>query len=72
MLGIADQIGALKPGLQADVSVLDMLEGQFELRDNSGVTVTTPMMLAPAFALKAGRRFEADSPLIPAPVRLAA
>ena len=29
-------------------------------------------LLAPAFALRAGRRFEADSPLIPAPVRLAA
>jgi dihydroorotase len=72
MLGLAGQIGALKPGLQADISVLDMLEGQYELRDNSGETVTTPMMLAPAFALKAGRRFEADSPLIPAPVSLAA
>jgi len=72
MLGLADQIGALKPGLQADVSVLDMLEGQFELRDNSGETVTAPLMLAPLFALKAGRRFEADSPLVPAPVRLAA
>ena len=72
MLGLADQIGALKPGMQADVSVLDMLEGQFELRDNSGETVISPVMLAPLFALKAGQRFEADSPLVPAPVRLAA
>jgi dihydroorotase len=72
MVGMADEIGALKPGMQADLSVLDMLEGRFELRDNSGDSAVSEVMLMPAFALKAGCRFEADSPLIPAPVRLAA
>jgi len=29
-------------------------------------------MIAPVFALRAGKRFEADSPLMPAPSQLAA
>ncbi len=39
MLGLSDTLGALKPGMLADVSVLDILDGQFELRDNSGDVV---------------------------------
>ncbi len=72
MLGLSDTIGALKPGMAADVSVLGLLDGSFELSDNSGVVVQTPQMIVPLFALKAGRRFEADSPLIPPPVLAAA
>ena len=72
MLGLADSIGTLQPGWEADVSVLDMLDGRFELRDNSGVVVMAPQMLTPLFALKAGRRFDAVSPLIPAPMPMAA
>ncbi len=72
MLGLQDQIGTLQPGWEADVSVLDVLDGRFELRDNSGVVVTAPQMLTPLFALKAGRRFDSVSPLIPAPMPMAA
>ncbi len=72
MLGLQDQIGTLQPGWEADVSVLDVLDGRFELRDNSGVVVMAPQMLAPLFALKAGRRFDAVSPLVPAPMAMAA
>lgn len=72
MLGLQDQIGTLQPGWEADVSVLDVLDGRFELRDNSGVVVMAPQMLTPLFALKAGRRFDAVSPLVPAPMAMAA
>ncbi len=72
MLGLQDQIGTLQPGWEADVSVLDVLDGRFELRDNSGVVVMAPQMLTPVFALKAGRRFDAVSPLVPAPMPMAA
>ncbi|MEJ1977487.1 MAG: hypothetical protein WDN49_16680 [Acetobacteraceae bacterium] len=72
MLGLSGEVGALKAGLVADVTVLDILDGRFELRDNSGDVVVTPQMIVPGFALKDGRRFDADSPLIPAPVQAAA
>ncbi len=72
MLGMSDSIGSLQAGREADVSVLDVLEGRFELADNSGVTVTSPQMIVPAFTFRAGRRFEPTSPLIPKPMAVAA
>ncbi len=71
MVGMEDEIGALRPGMAADVSVLDLLDGKFELSDNSGVSVVSPQMLMPAFCLKAGKRHEVSSPLVP-PAVLAA
>jgi dihydroorotase len=65
MLGMAGEIGTLKPGLEADISVLDDLRGRFVLKDNEGTEVTTGRMLRPAFCLRAGKRFVADSPLLP-------
>ncbi len=72
MIGLSDRIGALKPGMEADVSVLDVIDGRFELRDNSGEVVVAPQMLMPAFALKAGHRHEVVSPLVPPATQLAA
>ena len=72
MLGMSGQIGALRPGAEADISVLDLLDGRFELRDNSGDVVISPQMITPVFALRAGKRFDAASPLIPAPMPIAA
>ena len=72
MLGLSGQIGTLRPGAEADISVLDLLNGRFELRDNSGEVVISPQMIMPVFALRAGKRFDAASPLIPAPMPIAA
>ncbi len=72
MVGMADSIGSFKPGMEGDVSVLDLLDGRFELRDNSGEVVMAPQMIMPAFALKGGRRFEVVSPLVPPAVAMAA
>ena len=72
MLRMSDTIGTLLPGREADVSVLEVLDGRFELRDNSGARVAAPQMIVPVFALRAGERFDAASPLIPAPMAVAA
>jgi dihydroorotase len=72
MLKLEDKIGALKPGREADVSVMDILKGRFELKDNTGNSVVASEMIVPAFALRAGQRFDATSPLIPVPARIAA
>ena len=72
MLRMTGSIGSLQVGREADISVLDLLDGRFELADNSGVTVMSSQMIAPAFTLRAGRRFDATSPLIPKPLAVAA
>ncbi len=49
----------------ADVSVLHDDRGRFLLRDNEDTKVVAERLLRPAFCLRAGRRFEADSPILP-------
>ncbi|MBE7728299.1 amidohydrolase/deacetylase family metallohydrolase [Komagataeibacter sp. FXV3] len=65
MLRMEDEIGSLQVDREADISVLDLHEGQFSMTDNSRFTMQTERMFMPAFCLRAGKRFEADSPLIP-------
>jgi dihydroorotase len=65
MLGMADRLGALKPGYTADVSVLWDDRGRFVLRDNEDNRVTAERLLRPAFCLRAGERYNADSPILP-------
>jgi dihydroorotase len=68
MLRTEDAIGSLQVGREADITVLDLLDGHFELADNSGVRVTAAQMIAPVFALRVGRRHDARSPLVPRPM----
>jgi len=65
MLGMADRLGALKPGYAADVSVLWDESGRFVLRDNEDNRVIAERLLRPAFCLRAGKRYDADSPILP-------
>ena len=72
MLGLSDSLGSLVPGREADISVLEVLRGRFQLSDTSGERVEASEMVVPCFALRAGVRHALDSPLVPAPLRLAA
>jgi dihydroorotase len=65
MLGLTDRLGALKPGYAADVSVLFDDHGRFVLRDNENNEVIAERLLHPAFCLRAGKRFNADAPILP-------
>ena len=65
LLGMGDTIGSLRPGTVADVSVLDCKSGRFVLRDNKRVEVVAESLIEPAFCIRAGRRFDADSPILP-------
>ena len=64
MAGMPDAIGALKPGMAADISVLDDLRGRFKLQDNERTVITAERLLEPAFCLRAGRRFDATAPIL--------
>ena len=72
MLRLTDKIGSLQAGREADVSVMEVLKGRFELKDNSDNRVVAPELIVPVFCLRAGERFDAVSPLIPVPARVAA
>ncbi|HTC07390.1 MAG TPA: amidohydrolase/deacetylase family metallohydrolase [Acetobacteraceae bacterium] len=72
MLAMEDSLGSLQVGREADISVLDVRKGRFELKDNSGEVVVADEYISPAFALKAGARYDADSPLVPPAMALAA
>jgi dihydroorotase len=65
-LGLADEIGTLRPGAAADVSVIADERGRWVLRDNEGTEVVAERLLRPLFCLRAGQRFDADAPILPA------
>jgi dihydroorotase len=65
MLGREAELGTLRPGTVADITVLDDRRGRFSLRDNGGTEVIAERVLMPAFCLRAGRRIEADAPILP-------
>ena len=72
MLGMEDEIGTLQPGREADVSVLEVLTGRFKLSDNSGEEVVAERLVVPAWCMRAGNVFRADSPLVPEPIAVEA
>jgi dihydroorotase len=65
MLGLGNEIGTLRPGVAADVSVLADERGRWVLRDNEGTEVVAERLLRPLFCLRAGQRFDADAPILP-------
>lgn len=65
MLGLTDVIGALRVGMEADVSVLTEKQGRFILRDNENTEVIAERLLQPLFCLRAGTRYEAVASILP-------
>jgi dihydroorotase len=68
MLRMEGEIGALRVGAEADISVLHDERGRFRLEDNEGSVVTAERFLRPAFCLRAGQRFDSNSEVLPRPV----
>jgi len=65
IMGMSDQIGSLKVGMPADISVMRLLEGKWTLEDGDGVQVKTKRMLQPEFVVRGSKMHDADSPLLP-------
>jgi dihydroorotase len=66
MLGMSKELGALKVGMPADVSVMRLLDGKWTLLDADKVAVKTKQILHPELVVRGGKVFHADSPLLPA------
>lgn len=60
-----DELGTLRVGSVADVSVLNDERGRWVMRDNEGTQVVTDRMLTPAFCLRAGERHDALATILP-------
>lgn len=67
MIGMQDQLGRLRVGGVADISVLSDARGRWVLSDNEGTEVETNRLLQPSFCIKGGLRFDATAPILPTP-----
>ncbi len=65
MLGMEKELGTLKPGVDADISVLHDERGNWTLADNEGTRVKAERMLRPHFCIRASERFDADAAILP-------
>jgi dihydroorotase len=65
MLALSDVIGTLRPGMEADVTVLRQKPGRHILRDNEKTEVVADSLLQPVFCLRAGIRHDAVAPILP-------
>ena len=65
MIGLFDEIGSLRVGTTADVSVLADERGRFILQDNEKTQVVAERLLQPLFCLRAGKRYDADAAILP-------
>ena len=65
MLGLSGTIGTLRPGVDADVTVLTQKPGRYILRDNEKTEVVADSLLQPVFCLRAGTRHDAVAPILP-------
>jgi dihydroorotase len=65
MLGLESEIGALSVGMPADISVMRLLPGKWTLIDSERVTHPATEVLHPEFAIRGGKVYSADSPLLP-------
>jgi dihydroorotase len=55
IMGYEGTVGTLKPGANADVSVFELREGNFELRDTDGNTIMAKRRLVAQVTVKDGR-----------------
>jgi dihydroorotase len=65
MIGLSNEIGSLRVGTTADVSVLSDERGRFILQDNEKTKVVAERLLQPLFCLRAGTRYDADAVILP-------
>lgn len=65
MVGMEGQIGTLKPGVGADVTVLSDERGRWKMHDNEGNEAIAQRLVRPVFCLRAGKRVDADAAILP-------
>jgi dihydroorotase len=64
-LRIEDRAGSLALGRDADIAILELQDGQWQLEDSTGVCRVGTQSLVPVFTLKSGRVIESGEGLYP-------
>jgi dihydroorotase len=64
-LKIEDRYGSLRAGMPADVSILEVENGDWAMKDARGNTIRVSQRLVPRLTLKRGRVYETDIERIP-------
>ena len=64
-LQIEDRAGSLALGRDADIAVLELLDGQWQLEDSTGVCKVGSQALVPVLTIKSGRVIESGAGLYP-------
>ena len=64
-LRIEDRAGTLALGRDADIAVLELLDGQWKLQDSIGVCEVGSQSLVPVLTVKSGRVIESGAGLYP-------
>ena len=64
-----DKIGNLKPGMEADVSVLELLSGKWKLTDAKQQTIEATQMIMPVMTVKSGQVISAQPVAQPEPIK---
>ncbi len=67
-LGEDARIGALKPGMEGDISVLELRSGRWRLEDSEQKTVEVDRLIAPVMTIKGGQVIPAKPLAQPEPV----
>ena len=65
MIGMEKELGSMRSGSEADISVLHDERGSWTLTDNERTRIKTDRMLRPYFCLRAGKRFDSDASILP-------
>jgi len=60
VLGEQDRLGSLAVGRQADISVFDLREGDWVVRDTVGDSLRIQLAAVPILTVKRGQVFEAE------------
>ncbi|MFC2002248.1 amidohydrolase family protein, partial [Chloroflexota bacterium] len=68
VLGEETRIGSLKPGMEADISILEFLSGKWKLEDSEQQTVEVDRLITPSVTVKAGQVIPAQPAAQPQPM----
>ena len=66
-LNTQDKKGSIKPGMDADVSILELLSGTWELKDCEQQTIRATTLIAPTMTIKSGQLIPAQPVAQPQP-----
>jgi len=67
-ISVDDRMGSLKPGMNADVSVLELQSGRWTLEDAEEQTIEGNSLLVPVTTVKAGQLIPAELVAMPKPI----